>query len=105
MQRFRAKIVCRKTPRRTVICTLCGAVWEERFIGVRTATGQPAPVCPRCIPPMLTADGMIEAEISMSLLSADADPATIRRTATERYGQFLSERAPFSRAAVAARNR
>jgi len=100
MQRFRAKIVCHKTPRRTVICTLCGAVWEERFIGVRTATGDTAPVRPPCISPTVTADGMIEAEISMSLLSAVADPATIRRTAIERYGQFLK-----SRAAVAARNR
>ena len=90
MQRFQAKIVCHKIPSRSVICTLCGAVWQERYIGVRTATGQPAPVCPRCIPPTLTPDGMIEAEISITLLAADTDPAAIRRNVTERYVEFLA---------------
>jgi len=88
-QRFRAKIVCHNIPSRTVICTRCGAAWEERYIGVATATAKAAPVCPRCIPPTLTADGLIEAEISISLLAADADPAAIRHNVTERYAEFL----------------
>ena len=89
-QRFRAKIVCHNIPSRTVICSICGAAWEERYIGVATTAGEPAPVCPRCIPLTLTAGGMIEAEISITLLASDADPAAIRRNITERYAEFIA---------------
>jgi hypothetical protein len=97
-QRHRAKIACHNIPRRTVICDLCCAAWEERFIGAVVETGKYEPVCPRCIPRSLSVEGMIEAEISITLLTDKNDPAAIRKNVTERYQKFLASerRAPGS---------
>jgi hypothetical protein len=89
-QRHRAKVACHNIPCRTVACTLCGAAWEERYVGVTLVASKEAPVCPRCIPPTLTVEGMIEAEVSITLLHDLADPAAIRRKIMERYQQFVA---------------
>ena len=66
--------------------------WEERFVGVALTTGTRAPICPRCLPPTLTVEGMIEAEISITLLNDKTDPAAIRQNVTERYQKFLASK-------------
>jgi hypothetical protein len=89
-QRHRAKIACHNIPRHTIICELCGAAWEERFVGAILTTGKGEPMCPRCLPPTLSVEGMIEAEISIALLHDQADPTAIRQNVTDRYQKFLA---------------
>jgi hypothetical protein len=92
MKRSRTVLVYHKMPHRTVICAECDAAWEERFVGVATAVGDGAqPICPRCVGPPLTAERVMEAEISVTLLASDAKPEEIRRAVTERYRKYLSQ--------------
>jgi hypothetical protein len=93
-QRQGARIACHNIRRRTIICELCGAAWEERYIGLILMTGHGDPVCPRCLPPTLTVEGMIEAEVSITLLHDQADPAAIRQNVTERYQKFSASAPP-----------
>ena len=93
-QHHRAKLACHNIPRRTIICALCGAAWEERFVGVALTTVTDDPICPRCLPPTITVEGMIEAEISITLLHDQADPVAIRQNVTERYQKFLASSNP-----------
>ena len=77
-----------------IACSRCGATWQERFVGVGTATGgSVSPLCPRCIPLPLTVDYVIDAEAKSALsAAADGDPTEIRRTVAERYAEFLAAR-------------
>ena len=89
-QHYRAQMSCHDIPRRTVVCCLCSAAWEECYVAVTLATDQDKPVCPRCLPSTLTVEDVIEAEISVTLLTDRADPAAIRKDVTERYQKFLA---------------
>ena len=93
MRRFGTGLVYHLSQRH-ITCSRCGALWQERFVGVGTATGgSVGPLCPRCIPLPMTVDLVIEAEVTSTLsAAAGADPAEIRRTVAERYAEFLARR-------------
>ena len=95
MKRFPTGLVYHKIPSRAVICALCAAAWEERFVGVsrfnsdgRKTDGQ-SHLCPRCLPPSLTVDFVMEQEIELAALEPDADPVEVRRAVAARYATFL----------------
>src|SRR5262245_52574660 len=100
MQRFGIGLVYHQVQRK-VTCCRCGAVWEERFIGVcyfnsdgRKSDAQ-SHVCPRCIIAPLTVDFVIEQEIALAAGASDATPAQVRKNVLARYEAFLNgERSP-----------
>jgi hypothetical protein len=94
MQRLGTGLVYHLTVR-NVICSKCAAPWEERFVGIGTATdGAIKPLCPRCIPEPLTVEELIEAEIAEVLQVPGADPDHVRESTAARYKTFLARRHP-----------
>jgi hypothetical protein len=82
-----------------ITCTRCGASWQERFVGVATATTDGLdPLCPRCLPLPLTVDILIEAEAKCAL-TTEADPAEVHRAVAARYAEFLAPRRDAKRTA------
>jgi len=89
MQRFATGLVYHKFPSHTIICALCAAAWEERFVGVsyfnsggRKIDGH-SHVCPRCLPP-LTLDFVMEQETTLAAIEPD-DTAAPSRSVTRGF--------------------